>query len=114
MLNREAILKTDDLPRELVKVPEWGGEVYVRTLTGTERDAFEQSMVAKKNKPNLANVRARFAVLTICDADGKRLFTDADAEVLGSKSASALDRVFEVAQRLNGFSDADSQELAKN
>ena len=114
MLNREAILQTDDLPRELVQVPEWGGDVYVRTLTGTERDAFEQSMVGKKSKMNLDNVRARFAVLTICDEAGKRLFADEDAKVLGDKSAAALDRVFAVAQRLNGFSSEDAEDLAKN
>ena len=44
MLNREAILSSVDLPKELVSVPEWGGDLYVRTLNGTERDAFEASM----------------------------------------------------------------------
>ena len=113
MLNRDSILSSDDLPKELVQVPEWVGDVYVRTLTGTERDAFEQSMVTKKDKPNLDNVRARFAVLTICDEAGVRLFTDADAKKLGEKSAAALDRVFAVAQRLNGFSSSDVEELGK-
>ena len=112
MLDRNSILQMDDLPKEQLSVPEWGGDLWVRTLTGTERDAFEQSMVQKKNKPNLNNVRARFAVLTICDELGERLFTDNDAEALGKKSASALDRVFEVAQRLNGFSDSDQRELS--
>jgi len=111
VLNREAILKSDDLPRELVQVPEWGGDVYVSTLTGTQRDAFEQSMQGKKGKLNLDNVRARFAVLTIVDDQGKRLFTDADVKALGEKSAAALDRVFAVAQRLNGFSNSDAQEI---
>mgnify|MGYP003146601862 CR=1 FL=1 len=113
MLNRDSILSSDDLPRELVQVPEWGGDCYVSTLSGSQRDAFEQSMVGKKNKPNLDNVRARFAVLTICDADGVRLFGDADAKQLGEKSAAALDRVFAVAQRLNGFSSSDIDELGK-
>lgn len=111
MLSRDAILQMDDLPRELVKVPEWGGDVYVSTLTGTSRDSFEQSMQGKKNKLNLDNVRARFAVLTLVDDKGVRLFTDADAKLLGEKSAAALDRVFAVAQRLNGFSDSDAQEI---
>ena len=114
MLSREAILKTDDLPRELVQVPEWGGDVYVSTLNGTQRDAFEQSMQGKKNKLNLDNVRARFAVLTLVDDKGVRLFTDADAKALGEKSAAALDRVFAVAQRLNGFSSQDAEDLAGN
>jgi len=71
-------------------------------------------MVTKKDKPNLDNVRARFAVLTICDEAGKRLFSDADATKLGAKSAAALDRVFAVSQRLNGFSETDCEELIKN
>jgi len=114
MLNRDTILDSVDLPMELVSVPEWGGDLYVRTLNGTERDQFEQSMVGKKNKTNLDNVRARFAVLTICDESGTRLFRANDAEALGKKSAAALDRVFSVAQRLNGFSAEDAEELAKN
>jgi len=114
MLSREAILNSDDLPRELVHVPEWGGDVYVSTLNGTQRDAFEQSITGKKNKMNLDNVRARFAVLTLVDEQGNRLFEDGDAKALGEKSASALDRVFGVAQRLNGFSDSDARELAGN
>ena len=115
MLNRDTILKADDLPRELVEVPEWGdGGVWVRTLKGCERDSFEQSLVGKKQKMSLENVRARFAVLTICDESGTRLFTDADAKALGDKSAAALDRVFAVAQRLNGFSSDDVEELAGN
>ena len=113
MLDRNSILQMDDLPKEKVSVPEWGnGDLWVKTLTGSERDSFEQSMVQKKNKPNLNNVRARFAVLTICDDKGERLFSDNDAEALGKKSAAALDRVFEVAQRLNGFSDDDQRELS--
>ena len=114
MLSKEAILQTDDLPRELVQVPEWGGDVYVSTMTGTQRDAFEQSMQGKKGKLNLDNVRARFAVLTIVDDQGKRLFTDVDVKALGEKSAAALDRVFAVAQRLNGFSDSDAREIQGN
>tara|TARA_R110000824_G_scaffold133430_2_gene296192 strand:+ start:4898 stop:5245 length:348 start_codon:yes stop_codon:yes gene_type:complete len=115
MLSKDAILNADDLPKELVEVPEWGdGGLWVRTLKGFERDNFEQSLVGKKQKTSLENVRARFAVLTICDESGTRLFTDADAKALGEKSAAALDRVFAVAQRLNGFSQEDAEDLAKN
>ena len=40
ILSKDAILAADDLPRETVHVPEWGGDVYVRTMSGTDRDAF--------------------------------------------------------------------------
>lgn len=117
LLNREAILKADDLPKELVEVPEWGGYVYVRTLTGLERDAFEESVTQQRGKSikmNLRNIRAKLVALSVVDEGGKRIFSDADAKFLGEKSASALDRIFEVAQRLSGLRDEDVEELAKN
>lgn len=114
MLTKEQILQTNDLPKELVKVPEWDGEVYVRTMTGAERDNFEQSLVISKGKMNLANIRARLCALAICDENGNRLFTDSEIEQLGQKSAAALDRIFEVTQKLNGIGAKDIEELEKN
>jgi hypothetical protein len=111
MLTREQILQCDDLPREIVKVPEWGGEVQVRTMTGTDRDAFEASLIGKEGR--LENVRARLVSLAVCDESGERLFADADITALGAKSAKALDRVFAVAQRLNGIG-SDQVDQAKN
>ncbi len=117
LLTRDAILQAQDLPRVLVPVPEWGGELYVRALTGAERDAFEQSIVEQKGKNmkmNLRNIRAKLVALTAVDEEGHRLFSDDDARWLGNKSAAALDRVFEVAQRLSGLRPEDVEELAKN
>lgn len=115
---REKVLEAKDLPApEKVECPEWDCTLYVRTITGTERDAFEQSMIERKGKSrkvNLANVRARFAVLCCCDEEGNRVFEDADAAALGRKAAKPLDRLYAKAQELNGFSDEDAEELAKN
>jgi len=116
LLTRETILAADDLGRELVNVPEWGGDVYVRGLTGKERDAFEAGMIDQRGKSqtvNLQNIRAKLAGLSICDESGKRIFTDADLAALAGKSAVALNRVFEVARRLSGLGDDDVKELAK-
>jgi hypothetical protein len=52
--------------------------------------------------------------LTIVDEEGNRLFSDADVKLLGQKSAAALDKLFEVAQKLSGLKDEDVEELAKN
>jgi hypothetical protein len=114
-LSKTDILGADDLPKQEVSVPEWGGHVWVRTMTGTERDAFEAALLNGQNKAtNLSNIRARMAVLTVCDDAGDRLFDDADMAALGKKSAAALDRVFAVAQELNHFGDKDVEDLAKN
>jgi len=117
MLDKQTILNADDLPREKVAVPQWGGDVFVRTLTGTERDEFEQSCINSKGKNkdmNLKNIRARLCVLCICEESGNRLFDARDVDALGKKSASALDLVFAVAQRLNGLAGEDVEALAKN
>lgn len=115
-LKRSDILSAPDITVELVSVPEWGGDVYVKGMTGAERDKFESSLIdtrAKSRSLNMANVRAKLVSLCACDEDGKRLFTDADVQALSEKSASALQRIFEVAQKLSGIGDADVEELAK-
>jgi hypothetical protein len=63
-------LATRELVTEWVPVPKWGGKVLVRELTGTERDAFEASIVTQKGKQrttNTENIRAKLAQLAIVD-----------------------------------------------
>ena len=117
LLSKTAILAAQDLQTEDVEVPEWGGAVRVRSFTGRERDAFEASMVrgdGRDRRVDLTNMRARLVGLTVIDESGQRLFTDEEADLLGAKSGAALDRVFAVAQKLNGLSGADVDELSKN
>ena len=115
-LTRDAILSADDLPKELVPVPEWGGDVFVRALTGAERDRFEGSMIEQRGKSqhvNMANIRAKLASMTLCDESGSRIFSDADVKSLAGKSAAALNRVFEVARKLSGLAETDVEELTE-
>lgn len=117
LLSKQAILAAKDIETKDVDVPEWGGCVRVKALTGSERDAFEQETVARKGKnveTNLRNIRARLVVLAVVDADGNRLFGYHDIEALGKKSAKPLDRLFTVAMELSGIRDEDVEELAKN
>ena len=115
-LDKNAILGVVDIRKELVDVPEWGGSVWVRGMTGAERDKFESSIVesrGKGTKVNMVNVRARLASLTICDEGGNLLFTQADIVALSAKSASALQRIFAVAQRLSGIGDEDVKDFTE-
>lgn len=114
VLTKEQILQVNDLPKELVKVPEWDGEVYVKTLTADEYAIWQQSIMANKDKLNLAEMQMKLCVLTICNETGSRLFTDSEFALLGGKSAPAITRIFEVAQRLNKIGTKDIEELEKN
>lgn len=122
LLSREEILNAEDRVRELVDVPEWSGSVWVRSLEGIERDRLESSFVryGRTTKGALqadfntsANdvVRARLCAMTIVDEEWRNLFTESDLLILTHKSAAALDRVFQVAQRLSGISTEDVEVL---
>ena len=63
---------------------------------------------------NLKNLRAKLIVLTVVGDMGEKLFTEADIEAIGGKSAKALDRIFMVAQRINGIGQKEVEELTKN
>ena len=114
LLSKSEILSAHDLKTEDVSVPEWGGDVRVRTITGSERDAFEGGLVGEGGQRNLSNLRARLLSLAIVDENGSRLFSENDAAILGGKSSAALDRLFDVAQRLNGIGQAAEAAIAKN
>lgn len=114
LLTKDQILGASDITKELVEVPEWGGAVYVKGLTGAERDAFEASILEVRGNRqtfNMQNVRARLAALSICDEKGYRMFTDTEVIQLSKKSAQALNRLFEVASRLSGLNQKDIDDL---
>lgn len=117
LLTKEAILAAEDRQTEDVAVPEWGGTVRVRGLSGTERDAYEAGIVlisrSGQRSVNLKNLRGRLVALACIDEEGNRLFTDEDAIALGDRSAAALERLFDVARRLSGLSDSDVEEMAE-
>jgi len=117
-LSRESILAINDARIEWVAIPEWEGGFYVRSLTAAERDAWEASIVSiddeGNRQSNMTNLRARLVVRTACVVDRSPVFMESDAEVLGTKLASAVDRAYSVAARLSGISGQDARELEKN
>jgi len=109
-LDRESIFAITDRPlrSKEISVPELGGDVFVRVMTGTERDRFEEIHVLQKHR----NFRARTAVFSVCDSAGKLLFTEVDVDRVGRLPAKALDRIFEESSALNGLTEEDVNALA--
>lgn len=114
-LSKNDIFAVDDFKTEEVFVPQWGGSVFIKTLSGRERDEFESSTVKMKGgkqEPDMDNFRARFVALCVVDENGQRIFTSkSDIIMLGSKSVAALQLLFNKAQELNSMSDDDVEEL---
>lgn len=122
-LSRDDILKADDSAPVEVDVPEWGGSVLVRGMTGKERDEFETAARLQQGRRGemqpagpaaLVNVRAKLVARCVVDDDGNRLFTAADVAALGDKNGAAVDRVFQVAARLSGMGEEDVEEVARD
>ena len=121
-LTREYVRECDDLRIEWVDVPEWSkdGErtgTFAKNIGARARDRCErESWEADGDKARLTleNARARWVVQGACDATGTRIFRDEDAEWLGEKDGKAVDRIYEVVQRLSGASVAEEKAAAKN
>lgn len=102
-LDRDRILSAPDTTQPVpVEVPEWGGVVYIREITAAERDAWEMRFIGG-GPGRTQNIRAGLLVYALCDREGKRLFADEDIGRLGRKSAKVLDRLFDIARRVNGL-----------
>lgn len=117
ILTKEQIVSINDITTETVSVPEWGGDVLVKVMTGTERDAFESSIFEQKGKDiqkNLGNLRAKLVSKCLVDEKGNRLFADKEIEIIGKKSAKVLDKIYEVCVKINGIGPKDVEELTKN
>ena len=111
---KDQILHAEDRPSKPVEVPEWGCNVVVRTMSGAERDSWEVSVVSSDRQVNRQNIRAKLLVRTLYDDAGARVFTDDDADQLGEKSGDVLERLYDVAAKLNGIRKKDIDELEKN
>jgi hypothetical protein len=109
-LSKSSILSAGDVKLDKVNVPEWGGDVYIKTISGLDRDCFEDGY----NEQKMKNFRSRFLVLTLCDEAGARLFTDAEVAELGKKSSLVLNRLFEKAWSLNAFTNEAIADLGND
>ena len=121
VLNRESLLKKEEL--KVVKVDLGNKEiVYVRQMTGRERDQFEQLFLMKIKKAGkidyeqtLDDFRAKLAVNTLCDEKGVKILNPADYSTLSENmGAIRLMKIADAAGKLNGISEEDKEDLVKN
>jgi len=116
-LTRDAILAAEDRLFEDVPCPEWGGTVRLRSITGAQRDAYEQSLMQQRGgskQLNMRNARAKLIVLCAVDESGRPMFSEDDLAALGRKNARPLDRLFDACRKLAGLSDNDVDELTED
>ena len=113
MLDKDQILNSDDLLFEELNIPEWGGPINVRVMSGKERDAFEAS-IDDKDRKSMHNFRARLCVLLIGDENGKRIFHDSQVGALSLKSSKVLNDIVDFGMKLNGMTEQDIKDMVGN
>lgn len=120
-LNRADLLRKEELKTEKVDLTD-GEFVFVRQMTGRERDRFEQSLrkeVKTKEgidfETSMEDFRAKLAVNTLCDEEGNNLLQPEDYDLLSQNmSAARLEEIINKAQELNKISNKDKDALVKN
>jgi hypothetical protein len=123
LLTKKVLLQKEKL--EVIRVDLGNDDyVYVKQMTGRERDNFERSLVRETKDTqgklsgyvqSLEDYRAKLAVVTICDEDGNLVLEARDYVTLSqSISAVKLDKIATAAQKVNGMSEADKEDLIKN
>jgi hypothetical protein len=91
------------------------GAYFVRELSADLRDVFESYLAKNKDgsPEGYAGFRARLVAQSLCDAEGKLVFTDADVKQLGDCPADELDPYVEAAIKLNGLNAKAAEEVGK-
>ena len=102
---RERILASDDIPVEVIDVPEWGEKVELRGLTGLQRSELLQP-VAGAERVELSVMYWRCVLLGAFDPDtGAPVFTESDQDAAMGKSGLAIDRIATKVMKLSGLSN---------
>lgn len=109
MLNRESILGAKDIVIERLDVPEWGGAVFVKAMSGTEREAYDDVIYRKKS-----HLLGTLAQYTIVDEQGARVFSPEDIPALSAKNSYALERIWDWHKKHSGVGDKALEEAKKN
>jgi len=124
VIGKNNILKAVELKRELVPVPEWGGDVWVQEMDAEQRDFFDRWIVQRDMKDEngkyiypehrSGGMRLRILIATLVDENGKLMFSDLDLPDLAKKSGKVVARLSDVGMKLSGMSDESKADLTKN
>lgn len=112
---RESIFTLDDKPKAAVTVRQWNNAlVLIRTIEADERALFDKETARRAKKKIELRARERLLIMCCEDANGATLFKPDDEERLASKSNAAIDQLFRVACKHNGFTDSDDEDDSGN
>ena len=99
-LSAAEILASQDLETVDVEVPEWGGTVRLRAMSGEEATKFVDSLGGKTSTSAV-----KVVMLCAIDEEGNPLVSGEQLELLAKKSLRAILRLQKEVLRINGMTD---------
>lgn len=99
-LTAESILQADDFVFQDVDVPEWGGTVRVRSLSGAQRVTLKKAIDNKQE-----NIDEMLCVMAIVDEDGNRILHQNQIQELTKKNTKAITRIAIKVLEISGLRD---------
>lgn len=106
----DEIMAADQTQSLKVNVPEWGCDVWIRTLPVGDLQSWQLECLRSKGE-GVDDYISRYLCRCLVDADGRQLFTNDQAKKLSGKVCS---RLFKMAQKHNDLDDKEIEELGKN
>ena len=107
-------VKACKLPTRTVNVPEWGGDVIVRSLTSPERDEFDLLVTEASEQKRYSKLMVKVIIMATIDDDGNQAFTDDDTDALLAQDRDLIERVFNEVRRVSRLLISDVDEAEKN
>lgn len=105
-----------------VSVPDLSEPVYIRRMSGAERDSYEAALGEYRDKQGKVDVlghgnkiTARLLLVGLGDENGERVFDDDDADMVRKTfSWAAMDYLSGEVLRFNRLNDNAAKDAAKN
>jgi hypothetical protein len=116
-IGRDSFLSQKPTRTREVDIPEWGGIVRVKALSGAERDAIEQKQFdqgRRSTRVTVAGFRARLVVFGVIDEEGNRIFNESDLPAINEMDGSVIDRIATAVSELSGYTPAEVERLEGN
>jgi hypothetical protein len=125
MITRENFLSRKPRKIEKVEIEELNDHVFVRSLSGAERDAWEDANLVRERGTGkrrnevrfdvrVQNSKAHLITISLCDESGNRLLTDDDVQAVGDQPSTIVNKIADVCMRISGITQEDLEDNVKN
>lgn len=112
------ILAVKDRRPVMEPCPEWGFDLYIKPLSGTDRERYFDQIVQRTKGEALVQegLRGWVLVRSLCDEDGALIFdaTEEDATALMERDPGVLERLFDRALEISKLTPAAIEATEKN